>query len=282
VARGLRVGGTVNRWFRGYSQERFRSFVPRGRQATDQDIDYGLRGWNFNLGLIWSPAEAVNIGLVGKTAFTGELRLERVRTDYFSEIPDPLLTTTNGPVAADDVRLDFPGAVGAGVSWRARSALTISADYTRTFWSDGRIHNFFTVQATEPGKAPPAPLVYPELPYPTLDDVDVTLDGHITAFNQFDTTQVRLGIEYVLIGSKVKVPLRAGAFTDLQYFADRDGDPPLFTGFSVGSGLIIGPLMFDVAYVREQNTYPDPEGTPSRVTSVFQRFFVSLIYRHGG
>jgi hypothetical protein len=149
--------------------------------------------------------------------------------------------------------------------------MTVSADYTRTFWSNGRIHDFFILPAQEPGKEDPPPTVYADLPYPTLDDA-----------RQFDTTQLRLGVEYVVLGTRVKVPLRAGVFTNRQYFADGNGDPPLFTGFSLGTGLILGPLMFDVAYVREQNTYPDPEGTAGRVTTVFQRVFVSLIYRHGG
>jgi hypothetical protein len=73
-------------------------------------------------------------------------------------------------------------------------------------------------------------------------------------------------------------------FTDRQYFAGADGQPPVFVGFSLGTGLILGPVLFDVAYVREQNTYLDPDGAAGRVTSVtsvFQRVFVSLIYRHG-
>jgi hypothetical protein len=270
VFRGLRVGGTLNRWLRGYSQDRFRSGTERARGATEQEIDYRLSGWNVNLGLIWSPHENLNLGVVAKTPFTGDFDLERVRTDYFTFAVDPDQTTSNGPVERP-VTIEFPGAIGFGVSWRPKSAMTVSADYTRTFWSNGRIHDFFILPAQEPGKEDPPPTVYADLPYPTLDDA-----------RQFDTTQLRLGVEYVVLGTRVKVPLRAGVFTNRQYFADGNGDPPLFTGFSLGTGLILGPLMFDVAYVREQNTYPDPEGTAGRVTTVFQRVFVSLIYRHGG
>jgi hypothetical protein len=275
IFRGLRLGATVNRWFHGYSQSKFRTGggVPtRERQATRQKIDYRLRGWNVNVGLIWSPIESLNIGLVGKTPFTGDLKLRRERTDYFSEVVTDESTTKNvaGP---EDVRLDFPGAVGVGASWRPRSAMTLSADYTRTFWSHGRIRNFFVLPPTLPTQPIPTPLpqFFPDLRYPTLDDD-----------KQFDTTQVRLGAEYVVIGARVKVPLRAGVFTDRQYFADRNGRAPLFRGFSVGTGLIVGPVLFDVAYVREQGTYPDPEPTGGRITSGSRRVFVSLIYRHGG
>jgi hypothetical protein len=277
VSRSIRLGATVNRWFRGYSQRKFRSFVPRGRQATWQDIEYSLQGWNVNLGVIWSPVESLNLGVVGKTPFTGDVALRRDRRDDFSGTLDPLGVTEN-EYTVDDVRLDFPGALGLGASWRPRSALTLSADYTRTFWSDGRIRNFFVLQPTEPGKDPPVPVPYPALPYPTLDDFE---DGRP---RQFDTAQFRFGVEYVVLGARVKVPLRAGVFTDRQYFADADGQPPVFVGFSLGTGLILGPVLFDVAYVREQNTYLDPDGAAGRVTSVtsvFQRVFVSLIYRHG-
>lgn len=266
----LRVGATANWWFRGYSQSKFRSAVPgRDRQATEQEIDYRLRGWNANLGLIWSPVEQLNVGIVGKTPFTGDSALSRERLDYFT-VSEP----TQNRATGDDVRLEFPGAVGFGLSWRPRSAMTVSADYTRTFWSRGRIRNFYVLPPTLPGQSPPpAPQAFDELPYPTLDDAE-----------QFDTEQFRLGVEYVILGRRIKVPLRAGVFTDRQYFADGGGTPPVFLGFSVGTGVILGPVLFDVAYVREQNTYPDPDapGTAARVTSVFQRIFVSFIYRHGG
>jgi long-chain fatty acid transport protein len=270
VFRGLRLGATVNRWFHGYSQSKFRSSRP-GRQATKQEIDYRLRGWNINVGLIWSPVESLNVGLVGKSRFTGDLRVRRQRTDYFSELDATQTDTTNEGVG--DVRLDFPGAVGVGASWRPRSAMTLSADYTRTFWSQGRIRNFFVLPPKLfEGQTPkPEAQVFGDLLYPTLDDDQ-----------QFDTEQIRLGAEYVVIGARVKVPLRAGVFTDRQYFADRNGQAPRFTGFSVGTGLIVGPVLFDVAYVREQGTYPDPEPTGGRITAGFRRVFVSLIYRHGG
>jgi hypothetical protein len=278
VARRVRAGITVNRWLRGYTQNRFRSFVPRGRQATSQDTHYSLRGWNANLGLIWTPTDTLNVGLVGKTPFTGDVRLTRERHDDFSGTGDPTGLTDNGPVT-DDVFIDFPGAIGLGASWRPRSALTLSTDYTRTFWSDGRIRNYYLLPAQEPGKEDPPPLYFRELPYPTLDDVFV---AGILRPRQFDTVQWRFGVEYVVLGERVKVPLRAGFFTDRQYFAHPQGRPPVFLGFSVGTGLIVGPMLLDVAYVREQNTYVDPEGLGGRVTSVFQRVFVSLIYRHGG
>ena len=41
------------------------------------------------------------------------------------------------------MEIDFPGAVGVGASWQPSSPLTLSMDYTLTFWSKGKIRNFF-------------------------------------------------------------------------------------------------------------------------------------------
>jgi len=138
VLRGhFRVGGTVNRWFNGYHQTLDRDTVRVGTPGhTTQRSDYDLSGWNVNLGLMWSPREELNLGLVYKTAFTGDVALSRSRVD--SLLTDTSPTTTNqasSSALGTPVTLKIPAAVGAGVSWRPRSRLTLSADYTRTFWS---------------------------------------------------------------------------------------------------------------------------------------------------
>ena len=269
VSRSLRAGITLNRWMNGYQQSRARTGLRRQRQ----ELDYDLSGWNVNLGLLWTPQESVNLGLVAKTPFTGSLTLRRDRTDFFpGETPQDLITTTNG-AESDDLSLEFPAAVGVGASWRPQSTLTFSVDYTRTLWSEGRIHNFFTVPPKPPDSPIPAPapdpIVFTELPYPTLLDPD-----------QVDTYQLRMGAEYVIIASHLKVPLRAGYFLDRQYFRAGDGKAPVFDGFTVGAGILAGPFLFDVAYVHESGTYLDSGEPQGRAFTTFQRVFVSLMYRH--
>ena len=268
VARDLRAGVTVNRWFNGYHQSRART----GSRRQRQELDYDLSGWNVNLGLMWTPWESLNLGLVGKTPFTGKLKLRRERTDFFPTTATPEVITTNA-AERDDVRLDFPAALGVGASWRPRSTLTLSVDYTRTFWSEGRIRNFFTVPQTPvlPVDAvPPDPDIFAELPYPTLVDP-----------GQKDTEQLRLGAEYVIIGSRVKWPLRAGYFRDRQYFRSGTGTAPRFNGFTVGAGILAGPFLFDAAYVHEYGGYVDTGEPAGRAFTKFRRVFVSLMYRHG-
>ncbi|HEY2943759.1 MAG TPA: hypothetical protein VGN09_15105 [Vicinamibacteria bacterium] len=296
VVRSLRIGATVNRWVNGYRQDRHRV---ASRGTTDQNFDLALSGWNFNGGLIWSPLESLNFGVVGKTTMKGAVILDRVRADIIPQPFDTVITrnTANSTVLRVDcpadctdadraaaaaphrvpVSINIPGAVGVGVSWRPWSVLTASLDFTRTFWSKGRIGNFFTLARTEPDQASPFPQVFQSLPYPTLDDQ-----------RQSDTEQLRVGAEYVVLGRRLKVPLRAGFFTDKQYFFDFRNQPPRFRGFTAGLGMAAGPLLIDVAYVREAGKYldpeadlEDPEARGAERTTRFNRIFISIIYRHG-
>lgn len=307
VVRSLRIGGTVNRWVNGYRQDRNR-LASRG--TTDQTFDFALSGWNFNGGLIWSPLESLNFGVVGKTTMKGAVILDRMRTDIIplpnpspvpSPAPPPPTETTQNAANSTVLRancpdtcteeertaaatphrvpvsLSIPGAVGVGISWRPWSVLTASLDFTRTFWSKGHIRNFFTLARTEPQQTNPFADVFQELPYPTLDDL-----------KQSDTEQLRVGAEYVVLGRRLKVPLRAGFFTDKQYFFDVRGQPPRFRGFTAGLGVAAGPLLLDVAYVRETGKYLDPEADPedpeargAERSTRFNRIFISIIYRHG-
>jgi long-subunit fatty acid transport protein len=263
VGRTLRLGGTVNGWFNGYSQRRLRR--TSGTEA-ELDIDYDLEsGINFNLGAIWTPTESLNVGLVGKTPFTAILGLRRFRRD--TRFENSGTTVTENRAERSDVLLDLPGAVGVGLSWRPTSPLTFSADYTRTFWSQGRIRNFFILN-----QAPSPPLDYRELPYPTIEDPDQT-----------DTEQIRLGLEAVAIAGRVRVPIRAGLFWDRQYFRAESatgGPPPRFEGFTLGTGVSVGSVLLDVAYVRERGHFLSAE-EQILVSTRFSRVFASIIYRHG-
>jgi len=60
-----------------------------------------------------------------------------------------------------------------------------------------------------------------------------------------DTTQVRLGGEYLFIGEKLVVPARGGLFYDPEPGKDGVDD---FYGFSVGSGIVFDKYAFDFSY----------------------------------
>jgi long-subunit fatty acid transport protein len=275
VTRTLRTGITVNRWFNGYTQSLNRAAASEFNRPRTFDSDYGLAGWNVNLGTIWSPIEQVNLGAVFKTPFSGEVRLNKTRTDF----PVDGASVTNS-YGSDAVRLEFPASFGFGTSWRPRSALTLSADFTRTFWSRSRIINYFTLPFAPP-PVPFSPTTYGPLPYPALTQ------------SQGDSDQVRTGVEYVFIAKGLKVPLRAGYFNDEQVVPGAASTAPRFNGFTAGIGIILGPILFDVAYLYESGRFVEtvateaagdvPASTAQVRTSLrTERFFVSLIYRIGG
>ena len=273
VSRRLRFGLTVNRWIDGYRQT---LEVPAPRSVpTRQNTEFDFKGWNAHLGLIWSPFEALNVGAVVKTGFIAEVGLLRSRIDTFDTSFGPI--ETSNAYSRQDLALIFPGAVGIGTSWRPRSNLTISLDYTKTHWSSGEIFNFFTLPKTELEEPPPVPTAptdfFSVLPYPSLNDR-----------KQKDTSQLRAGAEYVVIREKVKFPIRAGFFTDDQYF-NAVGGPPRFTGVTFGLGVIVGPVLLDAAYLRETGSYTSLETSgdssfPVRNDVRFRQLLFSIIYRH--
>jgi hypothetical protein len=273
VSRRLRLGATLNRWIDGY-QQTLEVNEPRS-VPTRQSTQFDLGGWNAHFGLMWSPFDALNLGAVFKTRLSADVQLKRSRVDTFTTSEGKIQTTN--AYSGDYLTLDLPEAMGIGTSWRPRSNLTLSMDYTRTRWSKGQIWNFFTLPKTEIGEDPPVPApptdFFPKLPYPTLDDP-----------RQRDTSQFRVGGEYVVIRDRLKVPIRAGLFTDDQYF-NAVGGPPRFIGLTIGAGLIVGPALLDVAYIHETGSYTSLDITsdgsiPIKNDVKLRQLQVSIIYRH--
>lgn len=259
VLRNLRFGATVNRWVNGFDQERERL----QRRRSQQEVEFGLTGWNLNLGVLWSPIDSLNLGAVAKTPFRGKVELTRRRIDFVST-PEGQPDQESANFARNDgIELEFPGAVGAGLSWRPTNPLTLCFDYTRTFWSDARVYDYYTLPQAG------APVVFPELPFPLL------------YAEQVDTAQFRVGAEYVFLIGKVRLPVRAGYLSDRQYFTAPNGTVPRFDGVAVGAGIAVGKILFDAAYLEEKGEYLSSAAPsdPVRTNVRMRRLFVSVIYR---
>jgi hypothetical protein len=298
LSRHVRAGFTVNRWLSGYRQliERNIYNLPTTdiRPRREFDLDFRPSGWSFNFGLIVSPAENVNLAAVYKTSFTADVSLTRARTDYYGT-PQTISEVTTNAHSSEAVTLEFPSSFGFGVSWRPRDTLTLSADYTRSNWSSGRIRDFFAINATPPSDEdgnpaqPPAPVFFDELQYPTLNFVPDPEDpaDPLLRVAQQDAEQIRVGAEWVLIKGRVKIPLRAGYFNDRQIApAVGSGDSVRFNGLTAGTGLILGGVQLDVAWVYEFGEYfvalegSQPE--PVRFALTTNRVYASVIYRFSG
>jgi hypothetical protein len=285
---GVRVGVTVNRWLNGYEQTLVRQVPGHPRPLREFDLDFRPRGWNFNFGVIWSPSDSVNLGAVFKTPFRADVGLTKRRDDTWADATG-LDDVTSNVASSDDVTVDFPASVGFGISWRLRDTLTLCADFTQTRWSKAYIQDYFILPFTprreDPSEpvSPPPPIDFDELPYPTLTS------------EQVDAQQIRVGAEWVVISSpRIKIPVRAGYFNDRRITAYPDGSIPRYNGVTVGTGLILGSLLLDMAYLLEfgDDLVPidvpseDPDGpvttVPVRYSLRTQRFFASVIYRFSG
>jgi len=303
LSRHVRAGFTLNRWLNGYEQDLSRTILKDNQHPLREfGLDFRPSGWSFNFGLIVSPLEQLNVAAVYKTPFTADVSLDKSRRDSWGTISSIEEVTTNA-ASSEAVRLDFPSSYGFGLSWRPRDALTFSADFTRTHWSEARILNYFELSATQPSDdgapaVPPKPVVYPDRQYPTLRPVPDPSDPEdpLKVQGQQDAEQFRVGVEWVLIHGGLKVPLRAGYFNDRQIAPVLGGNPPRFNGFTAGTGLILGSMLFDVAYVYEFGEYsvaaeattsgeldvpPTPQ-PPLRYAVTTHRFYASVIYRFSG
>lgn len=290
LSRRVRAGFTVNRWLNGYDQTLSRTIVRENTQRPLRQfgLDFRPSGWSFNLGLIVSPVEQLNVAAVYKTPFTADVRLDKSRRDSWGTI-STLEEVSRNAASSEAVRLDFPSSFGFGLSWRPRDALTLSADFTRTRWSEARILNYFELANTPRSNdgvpaVPPPPTVNPERQYPTLRPVPDPSDPADPARlqGQQDAEQLRVGVEWVLIRGGLKVPLRAGFFNDRQITPVPGGNPPRFNGFTVGTGLILGSMLLDVAWVYEFGEYSVADDATAGYTVTTNRFYASVIYRFSG
>ena len=116
--------------------------------------------------------------------------------------------------------VDSETIVGAGLAVRFSDVFTMSLDVYRTDWSE------FFLKDGEGNKFSP-------------------VDGRPKSeSNVKDTTQVRLGGEYLFISKKknIIVPIRAGLFYDPE---PSEGEVKDFYGIAVGSGIAYKQFIFD-------------------------------------
>jgi hypothetical protein len=296
LSRHLRAGFTVNRWVNGYQQELERNIynlpTTNIRPRRTFDLDFHPRGWSFNFGVIISPVDTLNLAAVYKTPFTADVSATRGRSDYYGT-PQSITEVTSNAWSSELVRLDFPSSFGVGASWRPRDTLTLSADYTRSNWEAGRIRDYFAVPATGPSDEdgipaqPPPPVTFDELQYPTLKAVPEPDSPIEPLVKQQDAEQIRAGVEWVLIKGQVRIPLRFGYFNDRQIDPTGGGGGPIrFNGLTAGTGLIVGAMQLDFAWVYEFGEYfvasEASNQVPIRNALTTNRVYASIIYRFSG
>jgi long-subunit fatty acid transport protein len=245
---------TVHGEGRVVSGNRIVPFVSQGRIQEE----FRFRGFNVTAGFLWTINSIFSLGGVVRTPFTG-----KVAHTHTSALTVTLLDgsppVTAGPVSfRETLDMDLPLSYGLGLAARLSDRLTLALDVSRTHWSDFRLQT-----------SKHADVLLVENGAPSGKGQAV-LNGMTD-----DTTSVRLGTEYLWIMEKMEkvvVPFRAGFLYDPEP-GDRSTDT--FFGFSLGSGVAINKLIFDLAYTFRTGTVHS-EATN---TAVFQHgLLASVIY----
>lgn len=205
-----------------------------------QKDETSFEGTNAHLGFLWSINGAFMLGGVYKTPFTADV--ERIRSIYqktTTDISMPSFPPFHFESVYDDKKKEqfeykMPASYGLGLSYRHSDNLTVALDVYRTEWSrfvirdeDENEINPLTGACISRGRE------------------GSTKCGETDKTRLKDTTQVRLGIEYLFIRQKDVIPLRFGVFYDPE---PQTGHLDHYYGISVGSGYARERFAVDFAY----------------------------------
>lgn len=230
------LGFTLNFWEdwlddNSWEQTRHEKTTGFDRRENDQfthEFDtrsrYSFSGFNANLGFLWNINEKFALGAVLKTPFTADLKQESSSEYAFRYSEFSEYNSSGSDASSENQELDMPVSYGIGISYRFSDQLTLAADIYRTEWQD------FILEDSEGKRICP-------VSGRSLDESDID-----------PTHQVRIGAEYLFFNplhSKYIIPLRGGLFYDP---APAEGSPDDFYGFSIGSGIVVGQFIFDLAY----------------------------------
>ncbi len=226
----------------------------RGKLVTKEKND-DFRGFNMNFGFLWNLNRFVTIGGVLKTPFTADFHrktyTESSQYGYTDKRAGRPLSGSS--VRRQSMELKFPLSYGIGLAFRFSDTFTVSCDVYRTqwsrFWAKGKYGS------TSPITGKPRK------------------DSHVR-----DTTQVRIGCEYLFVLEKTIVPLRFGAFYDPE---PSEKSPEDYFGLSIGTGVMLGNVLIDCAYVYRWGRDVKGDVLPIQQTRADvdqHKFFVSAIY----
>ncbi|MCP4714723.1 MAG: hypothetical protein GY868_06360 [Deltaproteobacteria bacterium] len=211
-----------------------------------------FEAFNMNFGFLWDITRILTIGAVFKTPFTADV--DRETYTYSTAIPGGFPKPAVSPfLQRESIEIDFPMSYGLGIALRLSDQLTVAADIYRTHWSD------FWVKSRAGSSSPITG--------------NARRESHVK-----DTTQIRIGCEYLLVLEKTLVPLRFGAFYDPE---PSEKHPEDFFGITLGTGAMLGNVIIDCAYIYRwgRDVNGAVIGIPSTKADVDQHeLFISMIY----
>jgi long-subunit fatty acid transport protein len=188
--------------------------------TVNQKETVSFDGFNAHFGFLWSFHSKFTLGGVIKTPFDADLKRdgEFYQSQNWTTLDD---FSDSLSTYSEEFTLEMPMSYGLGLSYRHSDSLTIAFDIYRTNWSD------FVLIDSEGEENNP------------LNGRSLS-DGRLK-----DTTQVRLGAEYLIIKEKYVIPVRCGLFYDPEPATDSLDD---FYGLSLGTGFVMDRAAIDLSY----------------------------------
>jgi long-subunit fatty acid transport protein len=234
-------------------------FLPFERRVERKE-DASFKGTNAHFGLLWAINSSLTLGGVYKTPFNADVEKKKsfFQSTCYTTLPPPNCSALPADETTENVIMRMPASYGLGLAYRHSDAWTLAIDVYRTEWSN------FVIRQEDESEVNPL----------TSESID---NGRLK-----DTTQIRLGTEYLFIKEAYAVPVRFGLFYDPE---PATGHIDEFYGFSLGAGYARGRIVLDAAYQfrKGNNTsgdIPSVEGLGSDVDQ--HLLMVSGILYFGG
>jgi long-subunit fatty acid transport protein len=171
-------------------------------------------GLNFNLGTIYHY-NRLNFGFILKTPF-GLTEREKITGAYGIALPE------------GKSRINMPLIFGIGSSFKATDKLTLALDFESKRYSKSE-------------QVKPSWLYHQNLSLADQGDTTYNLGWK-------DCNQFRLGAEYLWSTDLGIIPLRAGYRNEPRVYSDANGNQIAGNVFSLGLGLVLDKISFDLAY----------------------------------
>jgi long-subunit fatty acid transport protein len=191
---------------------------------------------------------------VVRTPFTARVTRQHA-SSLTVTLQDGSTPVTTSNAFTERLDLDMPLSYGVGLAARLSDNLMLSLDVSRVQWSDFKLQESSRADVLLENGAPSG-------------------KGRAVLRGQADnTTSVRLGAEYLWMQPKLIIPLRAGFFYDPEP-GERGTDN--FFGFSLGTGISVKQLVFDLAYTFRAGTVQ----SSATETTVYQHTLLGSVIYH--
>lgn len=250
--------------------------------STTRDFrhEQNMRGLNVNTGILLRYPK-LSIGGVLRLPFAGRYSLHETGR---AVVAVPGRATTETPIDLQmSSRLHWAQTAGIGAALRPFGGLTIAADYSKSSWSSAYIEDvpeglLLTTSDTT---------AIPETEPATFGNRNFFDLAPASQTSTADTSEWRVGAEYLFSLPKVVLPVRGGVFRSRSPILEaRTAESRRISGVTVGTGLSLSRIALDVAFERRTSEgligLQLRQGTPvggSVETVEENRVVVSAIYR---